>query len=103
MKKLLLITLLFLITPYAKANMDNICFIFYRINMSVQIEKNCERNNILQIYDVPKDRLITTISLYCRQDREINYLLHTSRPVYRLSCVLYDNKPRKRIDIINDV
>ena len=95
MKKLLLITFLFLITPDAKADMDYVCLIPDGINMNVQIEKGCERNNILQIYDVPQDKLITLISLYCRQDREINYLLHTSRPVYRLSCVLYDNKPRQ--------
>ena len=98
MKKLLLIPLLFLITPYAKADMNYVCLIPYGINMNVQIEKGCERNNILQVFDVPQDNLITLISLYCRQDREINYLLHTPRPVYRLTCVLYDNKPRKYLE-----
>ena len=77
--------------------MNYVCLIPDGINMNVQIEKSCERNNILQIYDVPKVKLITLISLYCRQDREINYIQRNNN--FDLTCVLYDNKIRKIIPL----
>ncbi len=97
MKRLLLITLLFLITPDAKADMNYVCLIRDGINMNVQIKKGCERNNILHIYDVPPVKLMTLISLYCRQDREINYIQRNNN--FDFTCVLYDNKIRKIIPL----
>ena len=42
---------MFLLTPYAKANMDNICFTAYEDSKDISeyIAKNCERNNILKM------------------------------------------------------
>jgi hypothetical protein len=113
MKKLLLIPLLFLITPDAKADMDKICYpsfpedgtSFDRISKSQNdddkleqfIAERCERNNIVFfnfVYDINRADLIAD---WCRHDREINYFLDTigSSKRYELVCVLYDNKPRK--------
>ena len=38
------------------------------------------------------------ISMWCRHDREINFIEVTEAQYQsRISCVLYDNKPRKDI------
>lgn len=89
MKKLLLITFLFLITPDAKADMDYVCATPY---FAISYVKTCERNNILLVEGVPRRLLIQTIAYWCRQDRAINYL--QSDDTFNLSCVLYDNEPR---------
>lgn len=94
MKKLLLITFLFLITPDAKADMDYVC----RPNGDERefIQENCERNNILLMSLISNEQtIITNIALWCRKDREINYALQSYG--YDLTCVLYDNKPRQII------
>ena len=92
MKKLLLITFLFLITPDAKADMDYVCTVRYK-NASDLI-RNCERNNILHYRNVSSLELPNAIARWCRHDREIHYIQNSG--VYDLTCVLYDNKPRKR-------
>ena len=102
MKKLLLINLLFLITPYAKADMDYICFTAYEDgkDISEYISKNCERNNILRMEFIKGYSVLNEIASWCRHDREINYSemfkLNTNNfnQRYILVCVLYDNKPR---------
>ena len=101
MKKILLITLLFLITPYAKADMDYICS---PGNDMDTIEKfivlKCERNNIVSFKFIDEYFVQTLISTWCRHDREINYnvvLNITDTESYQLVCVLYDNKPRTLI------
>ena len=93
MKKLLLITFLFLITPDAKADMDYVCSVDTTLNAFRFIEENCERNNILYYEKVPKAVLSLEIVFWCRQDREIHYI--EASVGWNLTCVLYDNKPRR--------
>ena len=95
MKKLLLIALLFLITPDAKADMNYICELETPYYISEYIAKNCQRNNILLIQDIPSTSLPYFIASWCRQDREINYIPQKTQRHFHLTCVLYDNKPRK--------
>jgi len=105
MKKLLLITFLFLITPYAKADMDYVCevpWLFYNLEdgtgANALIKENCERDNIVYFTGVPRMAIPIVISMWCRHDREINFIEVTEAQYQsRISCVLYDNKPRKDI------
>ena len=93
MKKLLLITLLFLITPQAKADMDIICDIDFDGMVQGYIEENCERDNILLLTFIPhKIAILPNVARWCRHDREINFV--DNGKYIDLSCVLYDNKPR---------
>ena len=101
MKKLLLIPLLFLITPDAKADMDYICYVNYYEpkfpgGFGAQIRQNCERDNIVFFTQVPRRSIPLVIANWCRHDREINFVEDT-RHDSRISCVLYDNKPREMI------
>ena len=106
MKKLLLITFLFLITPDAKADMDNKCsvnaiqysgaFGFYK-----EIETKCRRDNILHLFGVTKLMLPTFIADFCRFDREIHFFKSIDNPkfddgTYTLVCVLYSSSSRRR-------
>ena len=104
MKKLLLITLLFLITPYAKADMDYICEPnppYIPSVTSEYIAKNCQRNNILSLNYVGQLSVRYRIARWCRFDRQINtYLLPPGADgskYYAITCVLYDNNPRETI------
>ena len=99
MKKLLLITFLFLIIPHAKADMDYICEVDFN-DAILFISENCERDNILLLEEVPRKYLINNITYWCRQDRQINYLYTYDRDgesLYDLSCVLYANSARRSI------
>jgi len=96
MKKLLLITFLFLITPDAKADMDYVCEVNFFDNAYYTIFDNCERNNILFMRNIHQVALISVIAQYCRQDREINFIQQKAN--YDLSCVLYDKKPRESLE-----
>ena len=95
MKKLLLIALLFFITPDAKADMDNICKVppvanWSRIQAYIEMY-DCERNNILVVSygaDWYRDNLQNAIARYCRYDRNV------VQTKVGFTCVLYDNKPR---------
>ena len=88
--------LLFLITPYAKADMNYVCVASIKDDDFVSfIEENCERNNILFLQDITMDALSSFIGYYCRHDREINYIQRNNN--FDLTCVLYDNKIRKII------
>ena len=100
MKKYLLAILLFLVTSYAKADMDYTCEMEFSSQISDYIKQNCERNNILILDRVPRLALIDTIAYWCRKDREINYYL-IPEPIldFNLTCVLYDNKPRKPVQL----
>ena len=101
MKKLLLITFLFLITPDAKADMDYVCLTEYDEAVEF-ILNNCERNNILYIMSIPEVVRLNQSALWCRQDREINIIFQMvsseGEKLFEFSCVLYDNKPRKLIN-----
>ena len=111
MKKLLLITLLFLITPDAKADMDYVCTPSYASpnGWLKYIKEKCERDNILYFQVLPKRAVTLLIAKWCRHDREINFIeMDTYHQVVRddgkenfLTCVLYDNEPRKII--VNDL
>ena len=92
MKKILLITFLFLITPDAKADMDYTCEMQFSSEISDYIKENCERNNILFYFNVRKQNHLFYISEYCRFDRNIE------RSETRFTCVLYNNKPRTGIE-----
>lgn len=96
MKRLLLIPLLFLITPYAKADMDYICKSDFNSSTNLIAEK-CERNNILIIRAIPVDFVDDRIAMWCRHDRQISFV--PNGRYVSLTCVLYDNKPRALIPI----
>ena len=97
MKKLLLITFLFLITPDAKADMDYVCVTNW-VGSSNFIAENCERDNILYMSGIPEEFAIVHSAYWCRQDREINFQKDYDLPKHTiLSCVLYDNFARERI------
>ena len=96
MKKLLLITFLFLITPDAKADMDYICLTNWDESDDFILE-NCVRNNILLMYEIPDIIKLSVSSTWCRQDREIHFQKGSMPNYHNLSCVLYDNKQRKVI------
>ena len=98
MQKLLLIPLLFLITPYAKADMDYIC-ISNMDNDTDYIAERCERNNILIMTDISMSSFNLWIARWCRHDREINYAKGLAPNSMTITCVLYDNKPRTLIPI----
>ena len=95
-----------MLSPFANADMDNVCRIFLIYdkdltftditmrNMVKMIEsKGCERNNIL-LLTLPSGPNITldlqrASALWCRHDRNESVVADT------LKCVLYDTKPRK--------
>tara|TARA_B100000767_G_scaffold246240_1_gene245662 strand:+ start:340 stop:645 length:306 start_codon:yes stop_codon:yes gene_type:complete len=99
MKKIFLT--LFLLSPFAYADMDRVCSISLAITYgtSVDVEtqirkKKCERNNVLEL-KIPKDNRYTRESLlmfsnkFCRFDR------NRSIEGMTLSCVLYSTRARK--------
>ena len=104
MKAFFIIISLF-VSNVLMANMDNYCLTKYfhpdwrnpknmpkadELSDTAFIEKYCERNNILSLYDVSNKR--DAIIKWCRFDREI---YTTNKTV---TCVLYDNKPRTRVE-----
>ena len=105
MKKLLLIPLLILITPCAKADMDYICSPGNDIDYIEKfIGMKCERNNIVSFRFIDEYFILEIISRWCRHDREINYnvvINLNDTKEYQLVCVLYDNKPRNLIKKVN--
>ena len=78
----------------AKADMDNVCYADGSSlkDARVFISENCRRNNILYYYDTVSRVQPLLISEYCRFDRNV------VRDDKRFTCVLYDNKPRVRIE-----
>ena len=105
MKKIILLMLM--LSPFAKADMDNICSINLDtlgatyVTVTKEIKKRgCERNNILQVtypweLSAPKLNEYTEESLllisgkFCRFDRNMDIKRST------LICVLYSAKPRE--------
>lgn len=97
MKKLLFLIFL---TPFAYADMDNICSISLdRFGTSAYITdqirlRDCERNNVLQLTAYKLDEytaeaLLFISAKFCRFDRNIDIKRST------LVCVLYSTEPRK--------
>ena len=97
MKILLLITGLFF-SGGLFANMDNRCSTMYWADGSHKnfIDRYCERNNILHLQSISKGSVIGVITRWCRQDRQINYLLNPATNEYDLVCVLYSKDPREK-------
>ena len=103
MKKLLLITLLFLITPYAKADMDYVCDVT-KVGFSIMDYEllgkaikmlDCERNNIFYVEygrGFEQTNRMKAVVSYCRFDRNV---FETNMG---FTCVLYDSKPRTFIE-----
>ena len=115
MKKIILLMLM--LSPFANADMDNICMInaprnvdIYTFiaseqkdfpNMKSKIDEvGCERNNIL-LFEIARNHPKSDLSLvyfqyvsalWCRHDRNEK----VEKPLLR--CVLYDTKPRKFAD-----
>ena len=104
MKAFFIIISLF-VSNVLMANMDNYCITKYfhpdlmnpknqpkygELTDTEFIQKHCERNNILSLYDVSDKRDV--IIKWCRFDREI----YTTKKT--VTCVLYDNKPRTRVE-----
>ena len=100
MKKLIALLLL---SPLAYADMDYVCRVFvpdgvgtYSEIEALVIEKQCERNNVLELSLAKNDeytrgQLLIISNLFCRFDR--NRSIEGSN----LSCVLYYNKARKNV------
>ena len=101
MKKLILITGILLSTSLW-ADMDKLCNPTVLDNERFSfdlpyVKKNCERNNIFFIYEVPANPANALIAQFCRFDRNVNRDIHEGNKEgtrYTVSCVLYDNKPR---------
>jgi hypothetical protein len=94
MKILLLITGLFFSSGLF-ADMDYICK--SDSNSSTRfIAEKCERNNILIIRAIPVDFVDDRIAMWCRHDRQISFV--PNGKYVSLTCVLYDNKPRKYLE-----
>ena len=97
MKKIFLALLL--ISTFANAEMDNICYVSVTNGGSLQVEtqirkKQCERNNVLELSvsknnEYTRERLLMFSNQFCRFDR--------NRSIERmtLSCVLYSTRARK--------
>ena len=106
-KKLLLLTGLTISTSLWASPMDDTC----TVNLDIlkgfieqfhidKIKNKCERNNILEINNLPPHFVTGAISHYCRFDREIFtqeavVRIGTNRKeVIDLTCVLYSNVAR---------
>ena len=78
----------------AKADMDKLCYVDEKFLSKTRafITENCERNNILYLQNTGSAVLVRLTSEYCRFDRNV------VRDEYKLTCVLYDNKPRAKIE-----
>jgi hypothetical protein len=93
MKNLLLIFGLFFSGGlFAESSMDSKCVVPKVMERIEYIKANCERNNILVMYNFKEGFLATMISEWCRYDRQI-YQSPIGANV-SLTCVLYSNEPR---------
>ena len=79
------------------ADMDYICSSDANVAYKLITEK-CERNNILTVRDIPSSLLDYWIAAWCRYDREINYVKGSNANVMTLTCVLYSNEPREKVE-----
>ena len=104
-KKIILITGLTISTSLWASPMDKECWVKATNNEVMpfsiwqKIEDQCERNNIFKVDNLTNRGLHGVISKWCRFDREINYYKDEEvkqRNNWMMSCVLYDNKPRKK-------
>ena len=102
MIRILLILVTF-ISFSAKADMDEICLVNAEqvgyaqneVSYVFQIikDRKCVRNNILTVLALSKGQATNIIGLFCRYDREVNYI-YLEDGLGKLTCVLYSNNPR---------
>ena len=97
MKKYLLLMLL---TPFAFADMDTVCLIYFPEGWVSTLEvegkirtRRCERNNVLEINlgkesEYTKETLLKLSNKFCRFDRNRSIERKT------LSCILYSTRAR---------
>ena len=97
MKKYLLLMLL---TPFAYADMDTVCLIYFPEGWVSTLEvegkirtRRCERNNVLEINlgkesEYTKETLLKLSNKFCRFDRNRSIERKT------LSCILYSTRAR---------
>ena len=105
MKKLILITGILLSTNLW-ADMDKICNlnllglnddIGFLLNEDREyIGSNCDRNNILQVSGVHEGAKSLVVDEFCRFDRNVHE--HISGDSWTISCVLYNNEPRRYLN-----
>jgi len=104
MKKLLLLSFLFLINPYAEANMDRICSFkgnaIGGFDGYLYLEDSCQRNNIFEVKKIRLSEVTFLVNSYCRFDRNV-YVQEIKQPqskrvLYDLGCVLYAPEGRSR-------
>ena len=103
MKKLILITGILLSTSLWASPMDEVCRLNVAFNDITEngwnhLEKNCERNNILDVRFIGQSRITQLVNYYCRFDRNVHIAKHDDDEWYDLGCVLYSNEGRKRIN-----
>ena len=104
-KKIILITGLML-SANLWADMDYTCSFFFSDSIEEMDKENieilCERNNIFRAFGFDEEGLHKAIAQYCRFDREIDFYRSEKPETYRgyyLTCVLYDDEPRKSIGL----
>lgn len=101
--KNLLILISLIISTSLWADMDNICAVSWNDNthnvLQTYIEKECERNNILEIETMPSYHTQIVISGFCRFDRQIvlTNTFEDNEKYNDLICVIYDNERRQDI------
>lgn len=103
--KHLILSLALIISANNWANMDNTCDTFVYDSITDKhadlLGSLCERNNILRAYGFDEEGLHAAIAKWCRFDRQIEFYRSEKKGMrdefYYLSCVLYDNEPRKSV------
>ena len=90
---------LFFLSPFAYADMDTVCLIYFPeswvSDMEIEvkmIERKCERNNVLELNlgmdEFTAETLLQKSSKFCRFDRNTIIVKST------LSCILYSTRAR---------
>ena len=111
MKKLILITGVFLSTSLWASPMDTKCIVdagASGYDADDWILENCERNNIFHVQMLEPDFVPWVVSEWCRYDRNVTETEHFTslrgkgeKLVVDVTCVLYDNK--RRGEVRNDL
>jgi hypothetical protein len=108
MKPLTTLILTLLVSGGLWADMDKICNlnllglnddIGFLLNEDREyIGSNCDRNNILQVSGVHEGAKSLVINEFCRFDRNVHEHKHISGNSWTISCVLYNNEPRRYLN-----
>mgnify|MGYP001492685755 CR=1 FL=1 len=110
-KRLILITGILLSTSLWASPMDKICPVYLNENYwepknSLYISRNCERNNILNIYGIDDSQVTRIIAMYCRYDRNattqstVQTIGEDKGEIFiDLTCILYDRFARREKEL----